>query len=75
MGSYNTILNLELLTDSENLEKQATPFDEWLATRDANFKQMHLIPDLSDYGLDHFDKFVEARQALIENALRAVANQ
>ena len=28
---YNTIVNLELLTDTENLQKNATPFAQWIA--------------------------------------------
>jgi hypothetical protein len=75
LASYNSIANLQLITDSENLEKQATPFDQWLPTRDANFKQLHLIPEQFDYGLDHFDKFVEARRAVLMDALRNVADR
>lgn len=70
LASYNSVVNLQLITDSENREKLATPFDRWLPTRDANFRQLHLIPELSDYSFDHFDKFVEARRALIVDALR-----
>jgi hypothetical protein len=75
LASYNSVVNLQLITDSENLEKQATHFDKWLPTRDANFKQLHLIPEQSDYSLDHFEEFVEARRKLIVDALRTAANQ
>ena len=30
MSKYNVLPNLELLTDSENLSKNATPFDRWI---------------------------------------------
>lgn len=40
---FNTILNLQLLTDSENLAKNATPFDAWFPTRDDNFRIRHSI--------------------------------
>ena len=73
IANYNSVVNLQLITDTENLEKLATPFDRWLPTRDANFKQLHLIPEQPDYSLDHFDKFVEARRALIVDALRSTA--
>jgi hypothetical protein len=32
----NLIPNLELLTDSENLEKNAKPFDAWIETHPTN---------------------------------------
>ena len=37
MAGVDTLLNLQLLTEAENLGKGATPFDEWLGTRDAKF--------------------------------------
>lgn len=36
---YNTIINLQLLSDTENLEKGAESFDTWISTRDDNFKR------------------------------------
>ncbi len=72
LSRYNTICNLQLLTDSENLSKNATPFDDWLRTRDAAFRKRHLIPDLPDYGFDHFKEFADARTGLIVAALKAL---
>jgi len=72
MARYNTICNLQLLTESENLSKNATPFDEWFRTRDAAFRKRHLIPDLSDFGFDSFDDFSKARTDLIVAALEAM---
>lgn len=64
---YNTILNLQLLTDSENLEKNSTPFDEWIKTRDENIKSRHMIPEMESYDLDYFQGFIEQRKTkLIE---------
>jgi hypothetical protein len=57
MSRYNILSNLQLLTDSENLSKNATPFDQWIQTRDPSFRKRHLIPDLPTYGLDSFDEF------------------
>lgn len=51
LAVYNTVLNLERLTDTETLSKNATPFDQWIVTRDAGFKRRHLIPELKSYGL------------------------
>lgn len=70
---YNSIANLELLEDSENKSKNATPFDEWIKSRDANFKARHLIPEMEDYGYDHFMEFIEARRELIKEAIKKAA--
>ena len=70
MLKYNTLPNLQLLTDSENLSKNATPFEKWIQTRDASFRSRHLIPDLDvTYGFDSFGEFWELRAALIRAAL------
>ncbi|WP_312283967.1 DUF262 domain-containing protein [Candidatus Igneacidithiobacillus taiwanensis] len=69
MSNFNRLSNLQLLTDSENLSKNATPFNEWISTRDKTFKKRHLIPDLPDYSLDSFDEFIRARTDLITKAL------
>lgn len=69
---YNSIYNLELLEDSENKSKSATPFDEWLPTREANFKQRHLIPEMDNYDFDHFLEFVEKRRKLLFKQIKKV---
>lgn len=68
----NTVVNLELLTDSENLSKNATPFDKWITTRDAGFKKRHLIPLLKSYDLDAFEDFIEARKEILVKQLRTI---
>ena len=70
MSKYNTLPNLELLTDSENTSKNATPFDEWIKTRESGFRTKHLIPDVADLGFDSFEEFYEARKALMVAALK-----
>ena len=72
MSSYNTLPNLQLLTESENLSKSASPFDAWIRTRDDAFRARHLIPDLDDLGFDRFDEFVKGRTDLIVAALKAL---
>jgi len=69
LHKYNSLINLQLLTDSENLSKNATPFDDWLKTRDPAFRKRHLIPDLSSYGFDAFEEFQRERAVLITSAL------
>lgn len=69
---YNTILNLQLLTDSENLGKNATPFDEWIKTRDEGFKSRHLIPEMEDYDLDYFQDFIEQRKTKLTEVFQRI---
>ncbi len=73
MSSFNTLQNLQLLTDSENTSKNATPLDKWLRARDSKFRSRHLIPDLPDYTLDYFEEFSNARRELIIPALRSLS--
>ena len=73
MSRFNTLQNLQLLTDSENTSKNATPFDKWLKTRDATFRSRHIIPDLSDYSFDNFEEFSQERKELIVAALKALS--
>jgi hypothetical protein len=69
---FNTICNLQLLTDSENLAKNATPFDVWLASRDATFRTRHAIPELPNYDFDSFEAFADARRGLISDKLKSI---
>lgn len=68
----NLLPNLELLTDSENVAKNAAPFDAWLTTRDKAFRSRHLIPDLPSLGFDSFGEFFEARSSAIKDSLRSL---
>jgi uncharacterized protein with ParB-like and HNH nuclease domain len=70
---FNTIANLQLLTNKENMEKNAAAFDGWLNTRDAQFKERHSIPLLPDYGLDHFVEFINARRKNIKEKLKSIS--
>lgn len=73
LSHYNTLCNLELLTDSENLSKNATPFEEWIKTQDVSFQKRHLIPEMTTYGFDAFDEFYEKRRRLISQKLQDLA--
>lgn len=72
VSKYNVLPNLQLLTESENLSKNAMPFDEWIQTRDAAFRKRHLIPNLPTYGFDSFQACFKARRALIVRALKGL---
>jgi uncharacterized protein with ParB-like and HNH nuclease domain len=73
MKHYNTITNLQLLTDSENLEKNATPFDIWFPKRDSNFMSRHSIPSISNYKFDNFIEFIEKRRDIIKSKLKLIS--
>lgn len=70
--NYNTILNLQLLTDSENLEKNAKDFDSWISTRDDNYKSRHCIPVLGPYQFDNFLEFILERKKIIQGKLKSI---
>ena len=65
----DTICNLELLSDSENNEKRAKPFDQWVSERDDNFKSRHHIPQVESYSMDDFEDFITERRKLLRNCL------
>ena len=69
LAKFNVVPNLHLLTDSENLTKNATPFEDWIQTRDAGFRERHLIPELASYSFDDFDDFWAQRAAMIREVL------
>ncbi len=68
---FNCIINLELLTDTENREKSAEPFDTWFASRDSNFKDRHIIPAIHNYNFDNFLDFIEERKKLLVSKLKS----
>jgi len=69
---FNCILNLQLLTDSENLEKSSKDFEVWFASRDNNFKDRNKIPTIKSYNFDNFLEFIEERKKLLELKLKAI---
>ena len=63
--------NLELLSPHENQEKSNQPFDKWITTRDASFRQRHLIPDDPElWKFEKFDSFIKKREELIKSRLK-----
>ena len=69
----NSLANLELLTDHENLAKSSSSFAEWLETRDRDFCRRHLIPDERKlHKPKRFLEFAEARESLIRHKLTSL---
>ena len=71
MSRFNSLCNLQLLTESENLSKNDLGFDRWIETRDESFRSRHLIPETQDYGFDFFDGFATARVEKIVAKLKS----
>ncbi len=69
---FNSVLNLQLITDSENFEKNSKDFEEWFSTRDTNFKNRHTIPSLNSYNFDNFIEFINERKKIIEAKLNEI---
>lgn len=73
MTLADTVANLQLLTEQENLSKQAANPLGWMAGRAPDFRESHLIPvDSNLLVLERFDDFVRARQDLISDRLRTL---
>ena len=70
MSCFNKIPNLELLPRGENRSKSDESFSDWLKDRSPDYRGRHMIPDLQDYGLDHFLEFFEERKRLIADRLK-----
>jgi hypothetical protein len=68
----DTIGNLELLDSSENNDKRAKLFEDWIAERDDNFKTRHSIPKMDSYSMGDFESFVTARRELIKAKLSEI---
>ena len=63
---------LQLLDETENKEKSAKPFNEWIETRDENFKIRHSIPVIASYDFDSFIEFIDGRRALLSKFLESL---
>jgi uncharacterized membrane-anchored protein len=68
----DSICNLELLDGEENNNKRAKPFEEWVSSRDDNFKKRHLIPIMDSYSMDDFESFISARAELLKDVLKTI---
>ncbi len=69
---FNCVINLQLLTDSENLEKSSNDFESWFESRDNNFKDRHKIPTVTSYKFDNFLEFVDERKKLLHKKLQTI---
>ena len=79
IASFNTLSNLQLIQETENLEKNATPFKDWVenAYKDdqlINYKNLHQIPSDNDLTMINFLEFHKNRRGLLKQRLMHVLN-
>lgn len=74
MSRFNCLGNLQLIQETQNLEKNATPLAQWLsntigAPELSNYKQLHYIPLDNDLSMDSFNEFYEERRKMLKAKL------
>lgn len=79
LNSFNAIGNLQLIQETENLEKNAIPFAEWLTENYKNedlinYKNMHFIPLENDLSMNEFLAFYESRRETLKTKLLQILN-
>ena len=67
----NTLANLQLLEGRENERKNATPLVDWINVI-ANSENAKYMPSDSSFELSHFEDFMDKRQKLMSDALKAI---
>ena len=67
----NTLANLQLLEGRENERKNATPLVDWINVT-ANSENAKYMPSDSSFELSHFEDFMDKRQKLMSDALKAI---
>lgn len=67
----NTLANLQLLEGLENVRKNATPLVDWIKVI-ANSENAKYMPSDSSFELSHFEDFMDKRQKLMSDALKAI---
>ena len=67
----NTLANLQLLEGRENERKNATPLVDWIEVT-ANNENAKYMPSDSSFELSHFEDFMDKRQKLMSDALKAI---
>ena len=67
----NTLANLQLLEGRENERKNATPLVDWIDVI-ANSENPKYMPSDSSFELSHFEDFMDKRQKLMSDALKAI---
>ena len=74
LAKFNNLGNLQLIQETQNLEKNATPLVEWIKNTFSqaelsNYKQLHFIPLDNDLSIDSFLEFYEERRKMLKTKL------
>ena len=71
LSSVDRLGNLQLLLGRENLEKNDTPFNHWIISRDATFSGRHVIPeDQALWTVEMLPEFVREREKAIKERIK-----
>lgn len=75
---YNSIYNLQLLDQNENMSKKDMDLEEWVSSKTQKrtrkqFLEQHIIPDV-DLSIKNFSEFFEERKKLLINKLYELLN-
>ena len=74
LQTFNTISNIQLIQETQNLEKSAKIFLEWLEEKYSgieliNYKNLHFIPNDNDLTMSNFLDFAKKRRAILKSKL------
>lgn len=77
LQTYNTILNIQLIQETQNLEKSSKLFLDWLEGKYSgieliNYKNLHFIPNDNDLTLNSFLDFAKKRRAILKTKLMEI---
>lgn len=71
-GHWNSIANLHLLNDSQNISKKAKPLEKWVGSSGvAVTKQSLLLDDAVDLAFEDFKTFYEQRRKVLKERLQS----
>lgn len=76
---YNSVLNLQMLSESENHGKSGKPLEQWVNEKTAScdrdgFLESRLIPAYVDLSVQHFPEFIAKRKKMLVKRLKAVVS-
>lgn len=79
ISKLNDLPNLQLIQETENLEKNAKEFKNWLFDKYntleiENYKNLHLIPHENDLSLVSFSEFFNQRREIMKSRLMQILN-
>lgn len=74
LNSFNSISNLQLIQETENLEKNAAPFVDWLNKNYKeedliNYKNLHFIPKDNNLSMENYLDFYSSRREILKAKL------